>query len=78
MFYSVDRADKDYVMICDDDGDTKEVRSIHFEGDVSPGQVYRFEQGRFIYDDEETTKRRRKMTELQRELFNKRKCMING
>ena len=69
MFYSVDRADKDYVMICDDDGDTKEVRRTHFEGEVISGQVYRFEQGRFIYDDEETTKRRQKMTELQRELF---------
>ena len=69
MFYSVDRADKDYVMICDDDGDTKEVRRTHFEGEVFSGQVYRFEQGRFIYDDEETTKRRQKMTELQRELF---------
>ena len=45
------------------------MRRTHFEGEVISGQVYRFEQGRFIYDDEETTKRRQKMTELQRELF---------
>ena len=69
MFYSVDRVDDDYVTLCDDDGETKEIRCFHFEGRVSPGQVYRFEQGRFIYDGQETAARRERIRALEKELF---------
>lgn len=69
MYYSVDRVDDDYVTLCDDDGETKEIRRFHFEGKVSSGQVYRFEQGRFIYDGQETAARRERIRALEKELF---------
>ena len=70
MFYSVDRVDDEYVMLCDDDGDTKVLRRFHFEGDVQPGQVYRLEAGRFVYDEPETAARRERIQALEEELFN--------
>lgn len=69
MFYSVDRVDDKYVMLCDDEGDTKELRIFHFEGEVKEGQVYRFENGRFIFDEQETEKRKMRIRELENELF---------
>ncbi|MBR1752055.1 MAG: DUF3006 domain-containing protein [Ruminococcus sp.] len=69
MYYSVDRLDENYISVCDDDGETKEIRRVHFEGDVRVGQVYRFEQGRFIYDEQETALRRERIKQLQDELF---------
>ena len=69
MFYSVDRVDEEYVMLCDDDGETKELRRFHFEGGVKPGEVYRFEAGKFIYDEQETQKRKAQIQALERELF---------
>ena len=69
MFYSVDRADGEYVMLCDDDGETREIRRFHFEGDVKTGEIYRFEQGRFIYDEQETARRKARIRALEEELF---------
>ena len=69
MFYSVDRADDEYVMLCDDDGDTKELRRFHFEGDVQAGQVYRLEAGKFVYDEAETKLRRERIRALEDDLF---------
>ncbi|WP_028510735.1 DUF3006 domain-containing protein [Ruminococcus sp. NK3A76] len=69
MFYSVDRVDDEYVMLCDDDGDTKELRRFHFEGEVKAGDVLRFEQGKFILDEQETAARRQRIQQLENELF---------
>ncbi|MBO6140430.1 MAG: DUF3006 domain-containing protein [Ruminococcus sp.] len=69
MYYSVDRADGEYVMLCDDDGETREIRRFHFEGDVKTGGIYRFEQGRFIYDGQETARRKARIRALEEEVF---------
>lgn len=69
MFYSVDRVDDEYVMLCDDDGDTRELRRLHFDGEVRTGDVFRFDNGRFIYDEQETAARKKRIQELENELF---------
>ena len=69
MFYSVGRVDDKYILLCDDDGDVKEIRRFHIEGDVKTGQVYRFEQGKFLFDADETNRRKKRIKELEDELF---------
>ena len=69
MFYSVDRADEKYVLLCDDDGETKELRRFHIKGEVNTGDVFRFENGEFIFDEQETSSRKKRIQELENELF---------
>lgn len=72
MKYSVERKEENIVICEDDDGGQIKLDAAELPSDVREGDIIVRTKSGYVVDREETESRRRKMSELQRSLFNKK------
>lgn len=73
MKYSVERIEENIVLCEDDDGNAVKMKLEDLPKEIREGDIIAKTDGGYIVDTDETELRRRKMTELQKSVFGKRK-----
>ncbi len=73
MKYSVDRIEENIALCEDDDGNALKLPLNELPQNIREGDIIEKTENGFIIDADETQLRRKKMAELQRNLFGKKK-----
>lgn len=73
MKYSVERIEENIVLCEDDDGNAVKMKLEDLPKGIREGDIIAKTDGGYIVDADETELRRRKMAELQKSVFGKRK-----
>ena len=73
MKYSVERIEENIVLCEDDDGNVVKIKLEDLPKGIREGDIIAKTDGGYIVDADETELRRRKMAELQKSVFGKRK-----
>lgn len=72
MKYSIDRIEENIVICEDDDGNVLKLRLDELPQNVHEGDIIEQTENGFVIDAGETQIRRKKMAELQRNIFRKK------
>lgn len=64
MFYSCDRTEGNKAVLIDDKGGSLVVQVSDFEESPTEGGIYALQNGRFVFQGEETRLRRKRLFEL--------------
>ena len=70
-YFSVDRTDNDLAIIISESGERFYVPFSEFETKPCEGMVFRHENNRYIRDEKEEQIRRKRIFDLQKQLFKK-------
>lgn len=73
MKYSVDRIEENIVICEDDDGNVLKLRLDELPQEISEGDIIERTESGFVIDADETQLRRKRMAEMQRNLFGKKR-----
>lgn len=70
-YFSVDRTEDDLAVLIDESGQKLDVPFSEFETKPCEGMVFRLESNRYIRDEKEEQIRKRRIFDLQKQLFKK-------
>ncbi len=70
-YFSVDRIENGFAVLIGDKGEKKDVPLSQFDISPAEGMVFRLENNRYICDEQEEKTRRKRISDLQKQLFNK-------
>lgn len=70
--YSVDRIEKGFAVLIDDDDNIKDVEISEFSFPIKEGMIINFDGENYFSDDQETKKRKKEIINLQNKLFKKK------
>lgn len=70
--YSVDRIEKGFAVLIDDDDNIKDVEISEFSFPIKEGMIINFDGENYFSDDQETEKRKKEIINLQNKLFKKK------
>lgn len=70
-YFSVDRTENDLAVLIDESGQKLDVPFSEFETKPCEGMVFRLENNLYIRDEKEEQIRRKRISDLQKQLFKK-------
>lgn len=70
-YFSVDRTENDFAILISESGQRLDVPFSEFETKPCEGMVFRHENNRYIRDEKEEQIRRKRIFDLQKQLFKK-------
>lgn len=73
MKYSVDRIEEKIAICEDDDGNVLKLNVDELPQEIREGDIIEKKENGFVIDSDETQLRRKKMAELQRNIFGKKR-----
>lgn len=73
MKYSVERIEENIALCEDDLGETVKLRLDELPENIHEGEIIVRTENGYTIDSDETSARRKKMAEMQKRLFNKKK-----
>lgn len=73
MKYSVDRIEENIAICEDDDGNVLKLSADELPQEIREGDIIEKTENGFVIDADETQLRRKKMAELQRNIFGKKR-----
>lgn len=73
MKYSVERIEENIALCEDDLGETVKLRLDELPENIREGEIIVRTENGYTIDSDETSVRRKKMAEMQKKLFNKKK-----
>lgn len=73
MKYSVDRIEENIAICEDDDGNVLKLNVDELPQEIREGDIIEKTENGFVIDADETQLRRKKMAELQRNIFGKKR-----
>ena len=73
MKYSVDRIEENIAICEDDDGNVLKLKLDELPREIREGDIIEKRENGFVIDADETQLRRKKMAELQRNIFGKKR-----
>lgn len=71
MFFSVDRIENNTAVLIDDGGGKTDADFSEFNSLPRQGMIYRLENGKYIHDEAEEKARKKRIADLQKNIFNK-------
>ncbi len=73
MKYSIDRIEENIAICDDDDGNVLKLNVDELPQEIREGDIIEKKENGFVIDADETQLRRKKMAELQRNIFGKKR-----